>query len=143
MICTRKRLRLCHFLIAVLLIFIWGNSMLPGALSRAFSDWVQELLGSGASGMDGQGSGLLRKIAHFTEFAALGAALGWRFGMLRKGKHTPFFWGVAAAFADEAIQRFVPERTAALRDVLIDSCGVATGLGLLLLGHAIVKKRST
>ena len=142
MICTDRRLRLCKVLLAAVLIFIWGNSALPAEVSQAFSDWVKSLLSFGSSG-GGQGSGLLRKIAHFTEFAALGLLLTWLLGMLKKRKIAPFLWGVAAACIDETIQMFVPGRAPRMTDVLIDSCGVATGLGLLYLGHAILKKRST
>lgn len=141
MIRTRNRLRLCGILIFLLLCFIWGNSMLPASLSRAFSDWVKSLISFGRSG-GGQGSGLLRKIAHFTEFAALGALLGWLSGMLRKKGYVPFCWGVAAAWVDETIQLFAPGRAPRLTDVLIDSCGILTGLSLLCIGYAILKKRS-
>ena len=146
MIRTEKRLRLCGVLIFLLLCFIWGNSLLPASMSRAFSDWVQAVLSmlfSGGSAGAGQGSGLLRKIAHFTEFAALGALLGWLFGMLRKKNYVPFFWGVAAACVDETIQLFVPERGPGLLDVLLDSSGVLAGLMLLYFGHHMMRKRST
>lgn len=146
MIRTENRLRLCGVLIFLLLCFIWGNSLLPASVSRAFSDWVQALLSAlfsrGSVGA-GQGSGLLRKIAHFTEFAALGALLGWLFGMLRKKNYVPFLWGVAAACVDETIQLFVPERGPGLPDVLLDSSGVLAGLILLCFGHSILRKRST
>lgn len=146
MIRTEKRLRLCIFLIAAVLMFIWGNSLLPAETSLAFSEWVNALLSAlfspGSAGA-GQGSGLLRKIAHFTEFAALGAALGWLFGMLQKQKYVPFLWGVAAACVDETIQIFVPARGPGVLDVLLDSCGVLAGLSLLWIGHHYVKKRST
>ena len=44
MIRTDKRLRLCITLLVCNLIFIWGNSLLPGEISGAFSDWVKSLL---------------------------------------------------------------------------------------------------
>ena len=46
MIRTDKRLRLCYCLLVLNLAFIWGNSLLPGEVSDAFSDWVKELLAS-------------------------------------------------------------------------------------------------
>lgn len=141
MILTKNRLRLCNCLIVCTLVFIWGNSLLPAEISQALSDWVKDLLFTGTGG-SGSGSGLLRKIAHFTEFAALGACLGWRSGMLHKQKYLPFLWGAAAAFGDEGIQLFSPGRSAQLSDVLLDSCGVAAGLFLLNLGHSIIKTAS-
>ena len=135
---TQNRLRLCNCLIACLLVFIWGNSLLPAEISQAFSDWVKELL-SASRGGSGSGSGLLRKIAHFTEFAALGFFLGWRSGMLHKQKQFPFLWGAAAACVDESIQLFTPGRSSQVSDVLLDSCGAAAGLFLLKLGYSIIK----
>ena len=44
MIRTDKRLRLCITLLICNLIFIWGNSLLPGEISGAFSDWVKSIL---------------------------------------------------------------------------------------------------
>jgi len=141
---TDKRLRLCITLLICNLAFIWGNSLLPGEISGAFSDWVKALLANilPVGPDDGTGGGLLRKAAHFTEFAALGMCLAWLHGMLQKGKLRPFLWGVLAACVDETIQRFVPDRGPSLRDVCIDASGVLTGIILLWLGYHYLKKRS-
>ena len=98
------------------------------------------LSGGGAAS---EGSGLLRKLAHFTEFTALGMCLGWLFGMLQKKKVWPLLCGVLAACIDETIQIFVPDRGPGLLDVGIDSCGVLAGIFLLYFGHTYLKKRST
>ena len=142
---TDKRLRVCVALLICNLVFIWGNSLLPGEVSAAFSDWVKTLLANLFPG-DGpahQGTGLLRKIAHFSEFCTLGMCLCWLFGMLGRKKVWPFFWGGLAACIDETIQCFVPDRGSSIRDVLLDSGGVLTGMLLLYLGHTILKKRKT
>ena len=143
MIRTEKRLRLCLTLLVLNLCFIWGNSLLPGEISGALSDWVKGLISALLPGDDGMpgGGGLLRKLAHFTEFATLGMCLCWLMGMLRK--HTGLAWicGVAVACVDETIQRFVPDRGPSIRDVGIDSCGVAVGILLLLAGYTIRKKK--
>ena len=143
MICTDKRLRLCTALLIANLVFIWGNSLLPGEISGAFSDWVKSVLSRIFSGTadDTSGGGLLRKLAHFSEFTALGMCLGWLHGMLGKGRLRPFLWGVLAASADETIQRFVPDRGPSVKDVCIDSAGVLTGIILLWIGHDYIKKR--
>ena len=145
MIRTDKRLHLCTVLLICNLIFIWGNSLLPGEVSGAFSDWVKAILSKLFSGDpdDASGGGLLRKIAHFTEFAALGMCLAWLHGMLQKGKLRPFLWGVLAASVDETIQRFVPDRGPSVKDVCIDSAGVLTGIILLWIGHDYLEKRFT
>ena len=147
MIRSNRRLKLCGVLTACCLVFIWGNSLMPGSVSQLFSDCVQGLLGTlfsggGEAGASG-GSGLLRKVAHFTEFAALGMCLGWLFGMLEKRPAWPFALGVAAACLDETIQFFVPGRSPGVPDVCIDSCGAAFGMFLLYLGHSYFKKKRT
>ena len=142
MIRTDKRLRLCTALLVCNLMFIWGNSLLPGEISGAISDWVKNLLSAFfPAGPEEEDSGgfLIRKLAHFTEFAALGACFGWLFGMLQKGKVLPFLCGSAAAAIDETIQRFVPDRGPSIWDVCLDSCGVLTGIVVLYLGHTYVK----
>lgn len=145
MIRTDKRLRLCTVLLICNLVFIWGNSLLPGEVSGAFSDWVRAVLAKFLPlGPDrASGGSLLRKAAHFTEFTALGMCLGWLFGMLGRGKLLPFGCGVLAASLDETIQRFVPGRGPSIRDVCTDSAGVLTGIVLLYLGHTYLKRKST
>ena len=144
MIRSGKRMRLCISLLICNLIFIWGNSLLPGEISGAFSDWVRSILAKlfGGGPEDSSGGGLLRKFAHFTEFLCLGACLAWLHGMLQKGRLRPFLWGVLAASADETIQRFVPDRGPSVKDVCIDSAGVLTGIILLWAGHNCMKRRS-
>ena len=144
MIRNAKRMRLCTALLICILIFIWGNSLLPGEVSSAFSDWVKEILAKlfGGDPNESSGRGLLRKLAHFTEFTALGMCLAWLHGMLGNGKLRPFLWGVVAASVDETIQRFVPDRGPSVKDVCIDSAGVLTGIILLWTGYNYLKKRS-
>ncbi len=142
MIRSEKRLRLCHVLLVLNLAFIWGNSLLPGEVSAAFSDWVKRLLTLilPAGMQTGGGSGLLRKLAHFTEFAALGMCLTWRQSMLEKPGWTSLIWGTLAACVDETIQLFVPARGPGLKDVAIDTLGVCAGILLLSLGHNFIRK---
>lgn len=144
MIRTPKRMRLCVTLLVCCLVFIWGNSLLPGDISGAISDYVKRILASlfeqGEPKPEGSGF-LLRKMAHFTEFTALGLCLCWLFGMFGKGTLRPFLCGTAAACVDETIQRFVPGRGPSLRDVCIDSGGVLLGVILLTLGHYYLCKK--
>lgn len=125
-----RYLRLCVVLLGCNLLVIWGNSLLPGEISGAISSWVKaalERLFAGGEAV-GSGDGFLRKLAHFTEFTALGFLLGWLHILLGKRPEIAFLWGVAAAGVDETIQRFIPGRCGCLRDVAIDSCGVLTGI---------------
>lgn len=147
MIRTEKRLRLCAVLIAVNLCFIWGNSLLPGEISGAISDAVKNLIRWCLSFLnlpsgDGGGGGLLRKVAHFTEFACLGSLFTWLFSMLRRPAVLALGCGFLAACVDETIQIFVPDRGPSIFDVGIDTAGVAVGVSLLLLFY-IFKRNQT
>lgn len=143
MIRTDRRLRACKALLIAELCFIWGNSLMPGEISGAISDWVGSILRLlFEQGQEEVSSGFpLRKLAHFTEFAALGMTLRWLFGMLQKNPKFALIFGVAAASVDETIQIFVPDRGPSVQDVAIDSCGVLTGMILLTLGHSYYRKR--
>jgi len=139
---TNIRLRVCGVLILLNLSVIWGNSMLPGHISAAFSGWVRDVIKAilrmdGIGG--GTGHGLLRKFGHFSEFAIFGALLTWLFAMVQKPKLLALLCGVLVASVDETIQRFVPDRGPSLWDVLIDTAGTLAGIGILLAGHAILK----
>ena len=85
------------------------------------------------------GMHLLRKAAHFSEFAALGMSFTWLFGMLSGKKawylSLPLICGAAAAAIDETIQLFSPDRGPSIKDVGIDTCGVITGIAVLSLLH--------
>ena len=84
MIRTEKRMRLCVTLLICCLVFIWGNSLLPGWISGAISDFAKKILellfAQGEPGPE-NGGFLLRKLAHFTEFTALGLCLCWLFNL--------------------------------------------------------------
>ena len=142
----RKKRTFCTVLLMLNLAFIWGNSLVTGEdsgnLSGGILAWVNSFLG-----LDEAGAALLhhliRKAAHFTEFACLGALLTWN-SLLRGEKHRallPALLGMAAAVVDESIQLFTPDRGPSLTDVWIDTSGVVTGMMLLLLGHHLMKKK--
>lgn len=68
---------------------------------------------------------LLRKLAHVTEYAILGALLA----RAVQGRLTlAFALGVAYAITDEIHQTFVPGRAGRPLDVAIDAVGVALGI---------------
>ena len=145
MIRTDKRLRICISLLILNLCFIWGNSLLPGEVSGAFSDWVKQLLEAllPGDGSHAPGGGLLRKLAHFTEFMSLGMCLLWLFSMVGKPRILAFFCGMLAACVDETIQMFVPDRGPSLKDVGIDTCGVLAGMILLQIGYGLWRRKQT
>jgi hypothetical protein len=74
---------------------------------------------------------LLRKGAHLTEYAILGALL-----LRALGRETPALAaGIAYAATDELHQHFVRGRHAAPLDVLIDAVGVTLGVYVLRRLH--------
>ena len=131
----KRRIRFVTALIVVNIAFIWGNSLLPGEISGALSDWLASLLGGGQT--PSEGTGLLRKLAHFSEFGCLGfllSYLAWLKG--ERGHHLislALLGGLLTACADESIQMLTPDRGPSLVDVWIDTCGVATGVAALFV----------
>ena len=137
---------LCIVLLTLNLAFIWGNSLMPAEISKAISGFARDVVsaifgGKGAGGEEVFGEGILRKIAHFVEFTCLGALLCWLFSMLKQHRLYALGCGFLAACVDETIQVFVPGRGPGIKDVLLDSVGVACGIALLLAGYTIYQKR--
>jgi VanZ family protein len=137
---TKTRLILCITLLIAVLTFIWGNSAMPGKESGALSGWVGEFLSKILPFLSLEseiGMYILRKLAHFSEFAALGMILSWLFGMLTqrpvRQRLFPLLCGVGAACIDETIQIYVPDRGSSLTDVWLDTAGFVTGLSLCVL----------
>ncbi len=149
MIRSRTRVTVCSVLIVLNIAFIWINSLLPREVSAAFSKLVGQILDllipSQGSVADGQGNGILRKVAHFTEFCSLGVWLSWLMRMVcsKKWEYVliPLAAGAAVACIDELIQRFIPGRGPGILDVCIDVAGVTLGILLLILIKPM-KKRS-
>ena len=92
-------------------------------------------------------SRLIRKLAHFTEFAALGFfMLGHGAAMRREsGKlRTVMLWSwlacVLCAAGDEFHQHFVSGRAPLAMDVMIDSAGAAAGIAAMALLIFIIRR---
>ena len=123
-------------LTAVWLLVIWGHSLLPADMSRAESGRLFALLQAWLPWLTHH---LLRKAAHFTEYAVLGALI---FGAFPRRGHTAValtaFSGFLAAFVDETIQLFAPGRSGQISDVWLDFAGFA--LAQLILRLALRKK---
>ena len=90
----------------------------------------------------------IRKTAHFVEYFLLGLLL-WRlihFDPAWASCRSWEFWAAllaAAGYAatDEFHQRFVHGREAAVRDVLLDSCGAGIGLAALWAERRLRSKK--
>lgn len=80
---------------------------------------------------------LVRKTAHFTEYAILGALFYLNFRQLPKlNRHPkkillPIIFSFLYACTDEIHQIFVPSRSAQFRDILIDTLGASFGCLLI------------
>lgn len=130
---------LCGLLIGLNLALIWGNSAMTGEDSGAVSDWALTLLAFLPEGE--LGVYLVRKAAHFSEFALLGLLMG-QMALLTKGRTSPAILGLGlfCGCVDETIQYFVPGRASMLLDVWLDTAGFAAGLGLITLISFICRR---
>ncbi len=137
---NRKKLwnLLLSFLLAATLCFIWGNSMLSRSESTELSMGLVESLTPlfEALHLPPPEEHVIRKLAHFGEFALLGAELGALFfinrGRCFKNAFYSALSALAAASIDEMIQLF-SNRAAMIRDVLLDFSGALTAIVLLWL----------
>lgn len=84
----------------------------------------------------------LRKLAHFSEFAALGfcmtGAIHYTFG--KQKSYISLIPCFLYAVSDEIHQHFVPERACRVFDMFVDTCGVMTGIGIFILLIFIISK---
>lgn len=125
----------------IMVCLIWGNSLVPGTGSGSLS---LSVMGAVRSALDALSlpsawvtNFLVRKTAHFTEYAVLGILAT---NALDPG-HTRERIRVAAICLllvlvpsiDETIQLFIDGRSGQVADVLLDCCGAATGAALAYL----------
>lgn len=125
-------------LVFLMLMLIWGNSLVPGEGSGGLSLSVVEaahgLLRSLGLPYEWLTNYIVRKTAHVTEYMALGFAAARAFDpdkTLSRGSvmFTALFCALAPSI-DETIQLFVPGRSGQVSDVLLDICGATVGIGL-------------
>lgn len=120
--------------------FIFGNSLLDADDSSMMSDGVLEFINRLLCSLNIDlelGSYTVRKAAHFTEFAVLGALLCstaylYVFRRLRSALiSVPL--GALTAVCDELIQTMSEGRSCQIGDMLIDTAGVLAGTLITLL----------
>ena len=117
------RRRVFWVLTALWLLFVWGHSLLPASVSKEESGHWLALL---QTWMPWLTSFLIRKAAHFVEYAVLGALLFGAAGV-RHGLWFPPCLGVLAATRDETVQLFADGRSGQISDVWLDLAGFLTG----------------
>ena len=108
-------------------LFIWGNSLVPGDASSEESGFILELLSPliralGVTNMDAAHT-VLRKCGHFSEYLVLAVLAVRAFGLDVFPLVVAI--GVSVPCIDETIQLFVPGRAGMVADVLLDMCGFA------------------
>ena len=127
-------------LTALTVIFIFSRSIPDKVDSDKESSRVVELFEL-VFGKGNVNAKFVRKLAHFTEFAALGAELSVLLWVLRKKSFQAYlnvtFTASAVALCDETIQIF-SGRGPRVQDVWLDISGAAFGIALLLGIRTIV-----
>lgn len=117
-------------LIGICIALIFANSLTPARASYALSGAFAKALLSKFSADPLSANLILRKIAHFLEYAALGAVMRMALNTSIAQEHqrtAGIMIALIVPLIDEALQRTVPGRSSSLRDVAIDVCGCAAG----------------
>ena len=137
----------CWLLVVLMVIFIFSNSAASAGTSNGMSltvsEWVRPVLDT--VGLHPETDFLnfvIRKLAHFSEYALLSCLIAAAYRLQpwswMKGKAAllPFF---IIPVLDENLQRFSAGRSCELRDMLIDSAGMAAGMFLAIVLLGIVR----
>lgn len=126
-------------LIVFTLAFIFGNSLIDRENSSKESSWVLVLVQPFLEFFVGRGNvteHLVRKLAHFSEFALLGFELCLFFqiqaGTLQKAVLLSVSHGLFSALTDETVQIF-SHRGPQIQDVWLDTAGAVFGVCITLL----------
>ena len=120
--------------------FIWWNSSKNGEESSGISQVVlyeiMQIFARIGISTDIT-EHIIRKLAHFTEFTALGILLSIDTVLFLKNMKQyvwiPLFIGLLVALIDETIQLFPIGRSSSVKDVWLDFSGVIFGTILLLV----------
>jgi len=150
-----NRKRILTVLIILTLCFIWGHSLMSREDSSNESGWVTGIVTPLLELFVGKGNvteHLVRKLAHFCEYALLGAELFCYFTLRDlNGSRRFLHSGLLAeahvmftAMVDETIQIF-SGRGSQLQDVWLDSAGGVAGIlfaALMLLLFSCTRKNN-
>ena len=147
-------------LTGALIVWIFSNSLKVATESAEQSGGVVQMvqdffrwLAPGSFVATAEGEDLkrleevVRTLAHFAEFALLGATCFWTYRAYTAKKIwmiAPFVGSVLVAIVDEILQYFTPGRAFEWTDVLIDTAGCVAGclfaLATIVIGAVIYKK---
>ena len=121
---------LCVLWLAV----IFGHSLMPASVSHAESTGLLSRLTAALPVLTHR---LLRKLAHFTEFAVLGFLLAQCLPALPVRS---LFAALLCAVGDETIQLFVPGRSGQVRDIWIDFAGAVCAIAVTELLRLLIRR---
>ena len=128
--------------------FIYSNSLMATHISSTQSTVVLNLIQDAAElvGVSPKmiTEHMVRKIAHFCEFALFGLLLSatiqlW-YGNIKAHLYMILFLGLFIPISDEFLQLFIAGRTGLVQDVLLDFCGFLVGV-VVYIGFCSVSKR--
>jgi len=142
-----KKSKLFAVLALIWGLVIFGNSLQNGEASAKMSDMVVFRLLKQLSFLKPDVLAVLvRKSAHFCEYAVLSVLTGLSFlhaGALRlKNAGNILFPCLLWAVADEFLQTFIEGRAGLVRDVVIDFSGVLTGCAFLAAVSELRRRRA-
>lgn len=147
---TTMRFRILMFTFtAIAIIFAFVHSAMPSDISSEESEGLAQLIYRFLEnfGIDlSTAEFITRKLAHFTEYAFIGAfstCTAYSFNRFKPHIYLPhiLFTGLFTAVIDETIQLFSEGRAGMVQDVLIDFSGVCFGMLIMLAAFAIYRKK--
>ena len=153
-----KKINILRAILIILLLIMFGtifnfsnqNGDKSGSLSREVTEKVTQNINSIQKLEKSEKEKVLnkiehhiRKLAHFSLYFTVGIlamSLMSTFD-LKNIKRAEISLGISALYAvtDEFHQLFVPGRSGQVKDVLLDSCGAAVGLLILLLVTMLIR----
>lgn len=150
---NNKRALIIRIVLTVLTVaavgFIFWNSSMSAVESTEESSPVTDMLNDFLRSLDiplTLTEGVVRKLAHFTEYTILGLLLSLTVhSYVRKPKKTLLLslaLGAVVPICDELIQLFPEGRSCEVRDMLIDFSGVAFAALIVFLIISIKEKRT-
>ena len=127
------------------IVFIWSNSLqsIPESQTKSidFLNKVKPLLGIFV-GTGNVTDHLVRKLAHFTEFGALGCELALLLALRKRinwqSVINSAFFAMTVALTDETIQIF-SGRGSQVQDVWLDFAGSCTGILFVVVIFGLIK----
>lgn len=141
---SKKTDKVCRAVVILILVFIWGNSLLSAPKSAQLSKNITAVVVETLEKVTGESfenvitEKVIRKLAHFTQFACLGF---FSFLIFSKRLGHSLLFGAAVSVLDESIQYFTPGRGPQITDVIIDSLGFFIGACFSCLLFSFIFRR--